>query len=344
MSTRRKIGCSLLFLGLIHAASVCAGFLAPYDPEAQNRAFPFAPPARFHVVDSRGWFHLRPFVYALADRSGVAGGYVEDTSKAYPVRFFAVSHPGGQQHSRRHLFGVEAPGTLFVLGTDELGRDQLSRLLHGGRISLFSGLLATALSLGIGLTLGAVAGYFDGWVDDAVMRLAELFLALPWLYCLLAFRAFLPLHITPGQTFLLLVIVIGVRGWARTARLIRGIVLSAKERDHVLAARGFGASAPYLLIHHVLPQTTGTLLTQAALLVPQYVLAEVTLSFLGLGVAEPAPTWGNMLASLQHYYVLASYWWMCLPGLVLVPVFLAYNTLANALNERSNVGGLGELR
>lgn len=331
MSTRSKIGCSLAVLGLLHAAGVFASLLAPYAPEVQNRAFPFAPPARLHVVDSGGRFHIRPFVYALAGGSGFGAAYIEDTSRTYPVRFFAIDRSGGRALSRRHLFGVDSPGTLFLLGTDELGRDQFSRLLYGGRISLFSGLLATALSLSGGLALGTVAGYCGGWLDDVVMRVAELFLALPWLYCLLALRAFLPLHITPGQTFLLVVMVIGARGWARPARLIRGVVLSAKERDHVLAARGFGASVPYLLARHVLPQTSGILLTQAALLVPQYVLAEVTLSFLGLGVAEPAPTWGNMLAGLQHYHVLASYWWMCLPALALIPVFLAYNTLAEAI-------------
>ena len=337
MSTQNKIVCSLVVLGLLHAAGVFAGFLAPHDPEVQNRAFPLAPPARLHVVDSHGRLHIRPFVYALRD-AGFGATYTEDTTRPYPIRFFALERSSG----RRHLFGVDAPGTLFLFGTDELGRDQLSRLLFGARISLFSGLLATVLALGGGLVLGTIAGYCGGWPDDVVMRFSELILALPWLYCLLALRAFLPLHISPGETFLLVVLVIGTRGWARPARLIRGVVLSARERDHVLAARGFGASAPYLLRRHVLPQTAGVLLTQAALLVPQYVLAEVTLSFLGLGVSEPVPTWGNMLAGLQHYHVLASAWWMCLPALALIPLFLAYNSLAEALAERTR--GLTDLR
>ena len=197
-----------------------------------------------------------------------------------------------------------------------------------------AGLLAAGLSLGLGLLLGAVAGFYGGWLDEILMRGAELFLALPWLYLLFAVRAFLPLHITPAQAFLLLITVIGLIGWARPARLIRGVVLSAKERDYVLAARGFGASDFYLLRRHILPQTFGVVLTQAALLIPQYILAEVTLSFLGLGVGEPVPSWGNMLGALQQYHVLASYWWMFIPGLVLIPVFLGYYTLANALHKR----------
>ena len=122
--------------------------------------------------------------------------------------------------------------------------------------------------------------------------------------------------------------------WARPARLVRGVVLSARERNYVLAARGFGAGDLYLIRRHIAPQTFGLVLTQAALLVPQYILAEVTLSFLGLGVGEPVPSWGNMLAALQQYHVLSSYWWMWLPGLALVPVFLAYFALAEALHAR----------
>ncbi len=132
----------------------------------------------------------------------------------------------------------------------------------------------------------------------------------------------------------MLVLVIGMVGWARPARLIRGVLLSAKERNYVLAARGFGASDFYLLRRHVLPEAYGLLLTQAALLAPQYILAEVTLSFLGLGVGEPVPSWGNMLASLQKYYVLTSYWWMFVPGLALVSVFLLYYQLCKVLQEQ----------
>ena len=139
---------------------------------------------------------------------------------------------------------------------------------------------------------------------------AELFLALPWLYLLFAVRAVLPLHVAPGATFLTIVLVIGLVDWARPARLIRGLVLSARERNYVLAARGFGASDLYLIRRHVAPQTTG------------------------LGVSEPAPSWGNMLAALQHYHVLVSYWWMWAPGLALLPVFLAYFALSEALPAR----------
>ena len=324
---------ALAALVAMHLAALGAGFLAPYDPTEQNRSLPYAPPTRLHFADAEGRFHLRPFVYRLV-RSGAGGAYEEDRRQAHPVVLLTrdgAGAPGG----RIHLFGVEDPGRIFLLGTDAFGRDQLSRLLHGAQISLFAGLLATVLSLGVGWLLGTLAGYYGRWLDSALMRSAELFLALPWLYLLFAMRAVLPLHLSPGQAFLLLVLVIGLVDWARPARLVRGVVLSARERNYVLAARGFGASDLYLIRRHIAPQTFGLLLTQAALLAPQYILAEVTLSYLGLGVSEPVPSWGNMLASLQQYHVLASYWWMWIPGLALLAVFLAYYALSEALHLRA---------
>jgi len=147
-------------------------------------------------------------------------------------------------------------------------------------------------------------------------------------------RAVLPLHVSEWQVFLLIMAVIGLIGWTRPARLIRGLVLSGRERNFVLAARGFGASDLYLLRRHVLPQAYPIILTQLALLIPQYILAEVTLTFLGLGVGEPVPSWGSLFSPLQQYHVLASYWWMFLPALILVPVFLAYHVTADAMQER----------
>ncbi len=330
MSSLRRLRFALASLLAFHAAVFLAGFLSPYDPTEQHRAFPFAPPVRIRFVDADGRLRLRPFVYELVEDRERPGVYREDRSRAHSLRFLV-------EGERRRLFGVEEPGLVFLLGSDGLGRDQFSRLLHGGRLSLAAGLLAAGLSLGLGFGLGTLAGFHGGRVDALIMRMAELFLALPWLYLLFAVRAFLPLHVTPPQAFLLLVVVIGLVDWARPARLVRGVVLSARERDYVLAARSFGASDAYLIRRHVAPQAAGVLLTQAALLVPQYVLAEVTLSFLGLGVSEPEPSWGNMLASLQQYHVLSSYWWMWIPGLALVPLFLAYHALADALHERAHV-------
>lgn len=336
MKRSKQIVMAAVFLGAVHAMVLLAGFFAPYDYAAQDRRVPLAPPSHLHFFDEAGAFHLRPFVYAWAWRSE-RQEYQEDRSRRYPVRFLVSGDKGtiaGVLATRLHLFGVDAPGKIFLLGTDEYGRDQFSRLMYGGQVSLLAGLLAAGLALGLGMLLGTLAGFHGRWADETIMRVAELFFALPWLYLLFAVRSFLPLHISATQAFLLVIAVIGVIGWARPARLIRGIVLSARERNFVLAARGFGASTGYLLRRHVLPQTYGVVLTQAALLIPQFILAEVTLSYLGLGVSEPVPSWGNMLGSLRHYHVLTSHWWIFSPGLILIPVFISYHSLASAIQER----------
>ena len=338
-SPRVRLWPPAVVLAVVYALAIGADFVAPYDYFAQNRSLPFAPPARLHFVDPAGNWHLIPFIHPLVERPGSYGEYVEDRSRIYPLRFF-LEVPSGQrgfQRWNRRLFGVDEPARLCLLGTDGYGRDQLSRLLYGARISLFAGLLAGGLAVALGLALGAVAGYYGGWIDELLMRGAELCMTLPWLYLLLAVRAFLPLHITPVEAFLLLIAIIGLIGWARPARLIRGVVLSAKERDFVRAARGFGGGDLYLLRRHVLPQTFAVALTQIALLVPQYTLAEVTLSFLGLGVAEPVPSWGNMLATLQQYHVMVSYWWMFFPAVALIGVILSYHHLATVVQKRLGV-------
>ena len=339
MASRKTLWLVLAILGVMHAVILCAGFFSPHDPAAQHRLVPFASPARLRWVDAQGQFHLRPFVYARVPDPANPRALVEDRTRLFPLRFFVESweyRVAGAFSSRLHLVGAEEPAQLFLLGTDDYGRDVFSRLLHGGQISLLAGLLAAGLSLALGATLGTLAGFFGRWADAGIMRLAELFLSLPWVYLLLAVRAFLPLHISPSEAFLLITVVVGMIGWARPARLVRGVVLSAKERTFVLAARGFGASNLYLLRRHVLPETYGVLLTQASLLIPQYILAEVTLSFLGLGVGEPAASWGNMLSSLQQYHVLTSYWWMFAPGAVLFLFGLGFFLLASALQERAS--------
>lgn len=333
---RRKLRLALILLAGFHAMVLFAGFFAPYDYATQVRDMPFAAPQRIHFVDQSGHIHLRPSVSVQQDAPPPRDGATVPI-QLYPVRFFVQGAPyeiAAIFTSRLHLFGVDEPARINLLGTDAYGRDQLSRFLYGGQISLLAGLLAATLSVSLGIVVGVVSGSYGGWIDDFLMRGGELFLALPWLYLLFAVRAALPLHIADWQVFLLLVAVIGLIGWARPARLIRGVVLSAKERSFVQAARGFGASDFYLMRRHVLPQTYGIVLTQMALLIPQYVLAEVTLTFLGLGVTEPMPSWGSLLSSLQQYYVLSSYWWMFLPALLLIPVFLAYYAAADALQER----------
>jgi peptide/nickel transport system permease protein len=292
MTQRSRI--PLLLLALLHGALIFAGYLAPYDYDEQHRDFSYAAPS---------WHARAPEGAGGACRAG----------------FFR----GGR------LFGAAPPCGIFLLGTDAFGRDVFSRVLYGGRISVLAGLVAMLLALGLGAAAGILAGYFGGWTDRLLMRGGELFLALPWLYLLLAVRAVLPLHIPTVEAFLLVVAIIGSLGWVRPARLIRGVVLSVRERPYMEAARGFGASHKYLIRRHILPETRGVVLTQATLLIPQFILAEVTLSFLGLGISEPVPSWGNMLAEARQYFALVDHAWLLAPGILLIPLLLGYFLLAD---------------
>jgi peptide/nickel transport system permease protein len=284
---------------------IFAGFVAPFDPAEQHRDHPFEPPSRIELTSR--------FVVSTKTATG-----------RLPIHFFIDGH----------LFGVDRPGQLFLFGTDRYGRDVFSRVLYGGRLSLGAGITAAALAMILGVGMGALAGYRGDWVDDLIMRLSEVTLAVPWLYLLLAARAFLPLDLGPAATLLLVTSVIGAIGWVRPARLVRGVVLSVREQSFVEASRSFGASSLFVVRRHIAPQLQGLLVTQAALLVPQAVVAEVTLSFFGLGVAEPAASWGTMLAALLQPAALRLYWWLAWPAVVLFLYSFGYYGLARAASQR----------
>jgi len=335
---RAKAAVLIALLVALHGVLLLAGFFAPYDPAAQNRELSYAQPTRLHFKDGSG-VHLRPFVYASAIvlQGDQEGSYEEDSSREYKVRLFVTGASYrllGIYSSTTHLFGVDEPARIFLFGTDAYGRDEMSRVLYGGQISVAAGIVATVVTLLAGSVGGIIAGYYGGWVDELLMGVNELFLSLPWLYFLLGVRAFLPLHLSTLRTFFLLTGVIGLIGWARPARLVRGVVLSSRNRNFVLAARGFGATDFYLLRRHILPEVSGLLLTQAALLVPRYIAAEVTLSFFGLGVNEPTASWGNMLGTLQQYSVLVSYAWLLAPACALVVTSVLYSSLAELFHSR----------
>jgi peptide/nickel transport system permease protein len=310
-----------------HVLLALGAWLAPYAASTQHREHASAPPTRVHFFSDSG-MPTRPYVCALQPHPTEVALYQECCSEAFPLRWFAARTDGGVA-----ALGVDEPGRLFLLGTDELGRDVFSRVLSGGLLSLGSGLMAALGALVLAGLVGGVSGFFGGWTDALLSRAGELWMALPLLYLLLAMRAALPIQTPPLAGFAIAVVLISMVGWVQPARLVRGVVLSVRERGYVLAARGFGAGPAYLLRRHILPETRGVFAAQAAVLTPRFVLLEVTLSFLGLGVPEPAASWGTMLSSLRQYPVLVSQWWMFAPGLALVVSLLLFGRWADALER-----------
>jgi peptide/nickel transport system permease protein len=298
-----------LLLGLLVLVATIAPWLAPYDPESQHRDFLFAPPMRPHLVDAGG---LRaPFVHpvTLADR--LAQRYAVDTARTRPLPWFDVS----------------TAEPVFLLGADSFGRDLLSRLLHGARLSLGLALVSVCATLILGAVLGGLAGYRGGWFDDAIMRVADFVLVLPIIYVALALRALMPLVLPASTVFMLMAGIFALVGWPFVARGVRSIITIEREREYIVAARSLGAGGWRILGRHLLPTCAGYLLVQATLLLPAFILAEATLSYVGLGFPEHVPTWGTMLIEASNISAMTRFPWMIAPAVAIFLVVLSANAL-----------------
>lgn len=297
-----------------------AGPLAsPNDPAAQFTDFVYAPPMWPRILDASG--NLRaPFVYPLLLANRLERRYAEDRTRPVPLAIGA----GGR------LLSPDPSASIhwFPLGTDALGRDQLARLAAGTRLSLGVALTAALGALLAGATIGGLAGQSRGLLDDGLMRTADFVIALPAVYVVLALRAALPLVLSTWQVFWTLAVVLTVVGWPLPARGVRAVVAGECVKEYAEAARAIGASRTRLLLRHLLPAAGGLLVLQATLLVPAFVLAEATLSYVGLGFAEPTPSWGAMLREAGTGRALLDAPWLLAPALAIVATALAVNLLA----------------
>jgi peptide/nickel transport system permease protein len=335
-----------VLLVVLYLASAFAPFLAPYAESDIDRDRFFHPPTPLHVRDGEGRWHA-PFVYGT--RGGLDQSYTVDTTHRYALRWFVKGAPYrlfGVLPGDRHLFGVESPGRIYVLGADDAGRDVWTRVLFGSQVSLTVGVVGIAISFSLGLLLGGVSGYFGGWVDTLIMRSTELLLSIPGLYLIVALRGVFPLDLPSQQTYLAIVTILAFIGWASLARVIRGMVLSLRQAEYVLAARAIGASSLRVILRHILPNTMSFTIVAATVAVPGYILGEVFLSFLGVGVQPPAASWGNMLNAARSQRVLTSFPWMLLaPGTAIFLTVMAFNFfgdgLRDALDPRKTPGGQG---
>jgi peptide/nickel transport system permease protein len=330
---RRRQRAGLTVLAALLLPSLFGGFLAPYNFRTQSRATPFLPPTRAHFFDAEGAFHLRPFVYRPRLADPLMFRYDEDRAQRFPLTFF-VRGEGyelfGLIPANLHLVGVaggEGAPRLHLLGTDALGRDVLARLLYAGQISLLVGPVGLLLAYLIGVSAGAASGYFGGLTDSLLMRAAEVVMSLPTLILIIALRAAFPLTVTPGQVALMMLAIFAGVGWAEVARLTRNLFAAERVRDYVAAATATGARDARIIARHILPNVRTPLVTQFALTAPVFILAEIALSFLGVGVQEPSASWGTLLADAQDITVLRNYWWMLTPAACVFLTALAFHLL-----------------
>ncbi|MEJ7575526.1 MAG: ABC transporter permease [Pyrinomonadaceae bacterium] len=341
---RRKLALGALIVSAFYAAAALAGFLAPYDYRTQRRSEPLAPPTAIHFRDANGVWSLRPFIRTRRLADPLERRYVEDGGEAYPIVFFTKGFPYkflGLFTANRHLFGVRDggkanPPRLNLLGTDELGRDRFSRLLMAARFSLVVGPLGMILASLLGILLGCLAGYGGRFVDALLMRAADVMMALPTLIVVLAARAAFPLELPPMRAALLLVSIFVVVGWAEMARLARGVVAGLRQREFVLAAQSIGLSEWRVLFRHILPNAMRPLIVQMTVTLPAFLLTETALSFLGVGVQEPEPSWGNMLAAANDISLLGQQPLTLLsPAIAIFLFVLGVRLLSDGLRTKS---------
>lgn len=323
----RIFGATLLTAAVLGVLG--APWLAPNSGDEQFRDHLYAPPMRVRVIDAEGAWH-RPFVYRwrLVDR--VMRTFEEDSSERLPLTWFAGGRLVG--------LGPDSGQPLVLLGGDSLGRDVLSRLLLGARTTLGVAVLAALGALLIGVVVGGIAGYAGGVVDEVLMRLADLVMVLPTIYVLLALRAALPLVLSTTAIFWLLVVLLAVVAWPFVARGVRAIVAAERRREYVLAAVALGAGPVRILLRHLLPATTGFLTVQVTLLVPAFILAEATLSYVGLGFAPPAASWGVMLQEASNIRAIADFPWLLSPAAAIIAVVLGVNLVTGAGVEGGSLG------
>jgi peptide/nickel transport system permease protein len=323
-------------LVLFYLLAVLAPMIAPYSQEEMDRRRYFHPPHSIHWVDSAGSLHFRPFVRDTRLANAAAFRYEEEPTRELPIRFFVRASDYtilGLFHSNVHLFGVDA-GRIFLLGTDSFGRDEFSRLLYGGQVSLTVGLVGILISFSLGLLLGGISGYFGGMTDSVIMRSTELLLSIPSLYLIIALRAVFPIDLPSQQVYLGIVAILAFIGWAGLARVIRGLVLSIRRNEYVTAAEALGVSRFRIITRHILPNTWSFVIVAATISVPGYILGEVVLSFLGVGVQEPASSWGNMLNQARSIRALTSFpWLLYVPGLAIFMTVMAFNFLGDGLRD-----------
>ncbi len=321
---------------VLYTLMLFADPIAPYSLDFTDRAKFYHPPVVPHFVDDGGRWSLRPFVYDTKLVDPGLRTFEEDISKKYPIRFFVTGEPYrllGVIPSRIHLFGVEEPAEVFLLGTDGFGRDLLTRILFGSRVSLIVGILAVAITIPIGMVYGGIAGFYGGRVDNIMMRIAEVLIAFPGFYLLITLSAVLPTNVGCTTRFYLIVLILSFIGWAGFSRLIRGYVLSLKEREYVLAARAMGLDDLRIIIRHILPNTSSLVIVVASLSIPGAILGESGLSFLGLGVREPCSSWGNLLSAGANLVNLSRSPWLLIPGLFIIATVVAFNFLGDGLRD-----------
>ncbi len=336
---------STVIVILFYVVALFCEFFATTNPETTSTQFKNVPPQLPRFVDASGQFHLRPFVYGLKgerDPETLRMRYTADTSKIQPIYFFTQGAPyklWGRWDANIHLFGLGhngQNGQFYLLGTDRLGRDMYSRIVYGARISLSIGLVGVVLSLILGVVLGGISGYYGGGVDMIIQRVIEFLQSMPTIPLWMALAAALPPKWPPERIYFGITIILSLLAWTGMARVVRGRFLALREEDFIMAARLAGTGELKIITAHMVPSFLSHIIASITLSIPNMILSETSLSFLGLGLRPPAISWGVLLQEAQNVQSVALAPWLLLPGAAVVVAVLAFNFMGDGLRDAAD--------
>jgi peptide/nickel transport system permease protein len=330
-----------VILGIFLFISLFAEFLAPYAPTTRSPDYLYGAPQVLHFIDAKGTFHLVPFVYAFTAAMNPQTFLLvvkEDTDNPLPVKFFVQGDKyemWGLFKGNVHLFGLEK-GDLHLLGTDQLGRDILSRLFYATRTSLTIGVVGLFISFFLGLLIGGVSGFFGGTIDDVIQRSIEFIRSIPTLPLWMSLAAALPKEWSPQAVYFTITILLGLLGWTHLARRVRGKLLSLREEDFVVAARIAGSTDARIITRHMLPSFLSYIIVDLSISFPYMILAETSLSFIGLGLRAPVISWGVLLQDAQNVQAIALYPWLFTPVAFVIISVMAFSFVGDGMRDAAD--------
>ena len=329
---------SLYLLFFMYFTAIFTEFLSPYNPNVRHIRHLYAPPQKMHFFYD-GKFHLWPAVYKLEfkiEQETLKEIYYELPDLAYPLKLFSRGEKykmWGLWETDIHLFGVGSGGTIFLLGTDRMGRDMLSRIISGARISLSIGFIGVFFSFLIGIVLGGISGYFGGFADIIIQRIIEVFRSFPSIPLWMGLSAALPMTWSPLKVYFAITVVLSLLGWIGVARAVRGKLLALREEDFAMAAYLAGASKARIIYKHLLPSFLSHIIVALTLRIPGMIMGETALSYLGLGLRPPIVSWGVLLKECQNVQDVAFHPWLLLPVLAIIIVILSFNFVGDGLRD-----------